>query len=79
MRLYIFRQDVVKYQVDGQIEVIQKYSEELLNEVVKYFDEKIRTCEGGLCMVSEKMQYIVTRDELKVKLFLQDVVQLIGY
>ncbi|VDI15779.1 signal transducer and activator of transcription 5B, partial [Mytilus galloprovincialis] len=60
-------QDVVKYQVDGQIEVIQKYSEELLNEVVKYFDEKIRTCEGGLCMVSEKMQYIVTRDELKKK------------
>lgn len=60
-------QDVVKYQVDGQIEVIQKYAEELLNEVVKYFDDKIQTCEGGLSMVSEKMQYIVTRDELKKK------------
>ena len=62
--MYFYRQDVVKFQVDGQSDVVKKHAQQLLKDVIKHFDEKIEKTQDGL--FSEKMSLSVTRNDLRV-------------
>lgn len=56
-------QDIVKYQSEGQAEIVKRFAHGLLSDVVQHFDEKIEKCENSL--ISDKMSLVVTRDDLK--------------
>ena len=57
----------MKYQSEGQAEIVKRFAHTLLSDVVQHFDEKIEKCENSL--ISDKMS-LVTRDDLKVILAL---------
>ena len=63
----------MKYQSEGQAEIVKRFAHGLLSDVVQHFDEKIEKCENSL--ISDKMSLVVTRDDLKVILALMFLLQ----